>query len=365
MEDQVTLLQSRQLEAKRSLDEPLKDDQSKDPVKKMRMEVNMDPFACFPYHITQIMMNHFNAMDFLKMTKVSKDWMMIVESDEKAAMKLKEILTFDVRDDKEEVCLKLFNDVEYKYLTVHSSLLGKTCLERFSSTIESLSIYPSDSNEVLREPLNLSFLQLKLLRVGYQKHHHNSKIYEWFANCKFPVLNELIFTSREEEFSDDPYIPEIFEENDPVAMKKTLVAMPNLTHLDINYDKFPYDFFEERFSKLESIGVFSVHRHINEALSSSALLQTLNVEVLDEGGVDLVFSQMKNLKSFRASFYNDDARPLSELSINTSITSLYLFEDEPLTIISKLLKALPSLEKFRHDGRLRLSVLDVIGKCFC
>lgn len=328
----------------------------KDPaMKKMRMkEVNKDPFVCFPIHIADMIMSHMEGIDLYRMSSVSPIWKYAVDSDKSSPVKLWDALTLNTRRDKNEANVKLLSEVEFAHLTVDSDVLGFHCLNRFSSSIEDLCIYESESH-VLDNSLSVDFSKLKVLNII---HGDDWRFLESLSNCKFPCLEKLTFIENELE----PVPRRVLDEN---QVEKALAAMPNLTHLSVNYDKFPMVIAQKHLSKLESIKVKHFSLDILKAFTISTL-QSLEVDHMYDEDLDAIIGQMVNLKSLKVNskLHYDEQSWIIEPSTNFSITSLSIVSEvfECHLNTSGILRALPSLEELYYHGAMALSTMEKLGE---
>jgi hypothetical protein len=309
------------------------------PAKKMKeepLEIKADPFEVLPEDCYRMIFEYIDdALHLYNMTKVSTLWQSIVEGDKRAAAKVDELQTLEIRRARDEKDIR--SGIGYRHLTFFH--LSRSSLGRYAESLETLTVKNIQSWHSVN-PLIFPALRELSIRSATED------CIEWISNSIFPVLTDL-------------NIQGLDFRSIPASVENMFANMPNLKRLhsdyleyenqmygvdDGNYPKFP----EPQF-RLDSlyIGLFNV----NVFKSQGETLKLLKCYVRNTSDFANILSNLTSLKSLsvdiRDKLYHEGINENRALIRNESITKFEFRNFKSLTECNRLISIislLPSLE---------------------
>lgn len=309
----------------------------------------MDPFKYITFYCHELILNHLSGVDFYKMTKVSKEWEIVVKTDKNAAKKLNATLNLDlVNHEKDEVILELLNGIEYQQLSVESDEIGIKSMKRFSRSLRILSISQSEIDNCIHLCQGLHFPELELLQLEFD----SVNFIHWIKKSKFPYLKKLLVSDFTDNDETSSYLLKFSEET------------PTLATLHLECVELPLELQQKEIRQFSKLSVSDFLPEITYHTS----LKILKIFNVYEEDIEMVLKNMKNLDQLTLSYYNgmkqQEFSGTKMFSINQNISSLEIMTgfNESATI-DKILRALPSLMSFTSAERVVLpSTVVIISK---
>lgn len=292
----------------------------------------MDPFNNIVFDCHELILHHFNGLELYKMTKVSKQWKIIVKTDKKAAKKFNTIVNLDlVGHDKDKLVLKLLNNIEYEALTTESDEIGIKSIERFSRSLKCLSISQSKIDNCIYLCPGLPFAQLVSLELEFDV----VSFITWLQKCFFPNLKSLCIA----DYIDD-------KGNENCYLMKLEEELSSLVTLHLRCVELPLDLQQKEMPQFVNLAISD----FSPAITFHSSLISLGIFNIYDDEIDLILSQMKHLKALSISFFKgvkEQHQPVSKMTVNDNISSLEIMAGfNENDTISKILAALPSLISF-------------------